>query len=546
MYGHIRPTPFWPLLRRPILRRADSHPRRSVPVVLLGMALLAAVASGCMEPLPDRPGPADALLITGARIADGTGAPLRLADVRVVDGRIEAVGGAGELDPREGEWVVDGRGRVLAPGFIDTHSHHDRGLAADPSALEAVSQGITTIVAGQDGGSPLPLGDFFSELEGNPVALNVAAYAGHNAIRREVMGEDYHRPATGDEMEAMRLLLAREMAAGALGLSTGLEYDPGIYSETKEVLLLAREAARHGGRYISHMRSEDRHFWEALEEFIAIGREAELPVQISHMKLAMRSLWGRADEALARLDEARAEGIQVTADVYPYEYWQSSMTVLLPERDFTDRAAFQFALDELVPPDGFLVSAFGPDPSYVGLRLDSIAHLRDTDPVTAYMELVAEAEAWEGEGRAEGMIGTSMATEDIDALLRWPHTNISSDGGLRDRHPRGAGSYPRVLGRYVRERGVLDLAEAIHKMTGLAAANVGILDRGLIRPGMAADLVLFDPEAVLDRATPEDPSALSVGIEAVWVNGELVWEGTSPSGARPGRVLRSGQALPSG
>jgi len=360
------------------------------------------------------------------------------------------------------------------------------------------------------------------------------------------MGEDYRRPATEDEMEAMRLLLAREMASGALGLSTGLEYDPGIYSEIDEVLLLAREAARHGGRYISHMRSEDRYFWEALEEFIAIGREAELPVQISHMKLAMRSLWGRADEALARLDEARAEGIQVTADVYPYEYWQSSMTVLLPERDFTDRAAFQFALDELVPPDGFLVSAFGPDPSYVGLRLDSIARLRDTDPVTAYMELVAEAQVWEGEGRAEGMIGTSMATDDIDALLRWPHTNISSDGGLRDRHPRGAGSYPRVLGRYVRERGVLDLAEAIHKMTGLAAANVGILDRGLIRPGMAADLVLFDPETVLDRATPEDPLALSVGIEAVWVNGELVWEGTSPSGARPGRVLRSGQALPSG
>jgi len=479
-------------------------------------------------------------LVTGATVADGSGGPLRVADVRFSAEGILQIAEAGTLEPGRGETQVDGTGLVLAPGFIDNHSHHDGGLANDPFGLEAVSQGITTIVAGQDGGSASPLAGFFGELRERPVAMNVASYSGHNTIRSQVMGDDFRRVATPDEVERMRVLLEADMQAGALGLSSGLEYDPGIYSETDEVVTLATEASRYGGRYISHMRSEDRAFWDALDELITIGREARIPVQVSHMKLAMKSLWGRADEAIARMEEARAEGIAISADVYPYEYWGSTMTVLLPERDFTDRSAFEFALRELVPPEGFLIASFGPDPSYVGLRLDSIARLRGVDPVTAYMELVAESQAHAEEtgGRGESMIGTSMATEDIITLLQWSETSVSTDGALAGRHPRGAGTYPKVLGRYVREGGELSLRQAILKMTYKAALNVGISGRGLVREGMAADLVLFDAETVLDRATPEDPTALSQGIQQVWVNGQLVYtEEGGVTGATPGQVI---------
>jgi N-acyl-D-amino-acid deacylase len=423
---------------------------------------------------------------------------------------------------------------VLAPGFIDTHSHHDGRLTSMGDALAAVSQGITTIIAGQDGGSPLPLADFYAELEATPVAVNVAAYAGHNALRSAVMGEDFRREATSEEVDAMRALLRRELDAGALGLSTGLEYDPGIYSATTEVVALAREAAALGGRYISHMRSEDRAFFEALEELLHIGRETGIPVQVSHMKLAMKSLWGRADEALALLDEARAEGIRVTADVYPYEFWQSTMTVLFPDRDFTREAA-TFALEELAPPEGMIIGAFEPDPSYVGMTLAEIAEQRGKDAVTVYLELIAEADAIDGR---ESIIARSMITDDIATLLSWPFTNVSSDGSLAGRHPRGFGAFTRVLAQHVRDRGDFSLETAIHKMTSLAAENTGLAGRGTITEGAFADLVLFDPATVSDRATREEPNLPSVGIVGVWVNGERVYTDAGTTGKRPGRVLR--------
>ena len=498
-----------------------------VPTAIALLAILGTV--GCEPALPGT------LLIRGATLVDGTGTPRRLADVRVDGDLIREVG---SLTPMDGEPVVEANGLVLAPGFIDTHSHHGGGLPEEPGALAVVSQGVTTIIVGQDGGSRHPLTELFEALEAAPAAVNVASYAGHNTLRRRVMGEDFRREATEAEIEAMRELLAVDMNAGALGLSTGLEYDPGIYSAPEEVLRLAREAARHGGRYISHMRSEDRAFWDALDELLTIGREAEIPVQISHMKLAARSLWGRADEVLALLDRARAEGVDVTADVYPYEYWQSTMTVLLPERDFSDRAAFQFALDELVPPEGFLIARFGPNPEYVGMTLAEVASERGQDPVTTYMELVAEARGAERGRGGESMIGTSMTTEDIETLLAWPHTNVSSDGSLRGRHPRGFGSFPRVLAGTVRGRRKLMLEEAIHRMSGLAATHMGLEDRGVIRPGARADLVLLDPERVQDRATPEDPQAVSIGIERVWVNGVEVYRDGEVTGEHPGVVLR--------
>ncbi len=475
-------------------------------------------------------------LIRGALLIDGTGTAARPADVRIEGGRIRDIGSLrAEADDR----VVDAAGLILAPGFIDTHSHHDRRLLELLDATAAVSQGITTIVAGQDGGSNFPLSDFFDALEATPASVNVASYVGHGRVRRAVLGDDYRRPATEDEVAEMVELVRRELDAGALGLSTGLEYDPGIYSETEELIALAREVAAHGGRYISHMRSEDRAVFEAVDELIRIGRETGIPVQISHMKLAMKSLWGQAERLIAVLDEARASGVDVTADVYPYEYWQSTMTVLFPEREYTREAA-AFALDELAPPEGMLIGRFDPQPEYVGLTLAEIADERGTDPVTTYLDLIAESQALQREtGRGgESIIATSMATEDVVALTAWAHSNVSSDGGLAGRHPRGFGSFTRVLGRFVRERQAMTLEEAVHKMTGLAAEHMGLRDRGLVEVGAVADLVLFDPESVLDRATPEEPQLTSTGVERVWVGGEEVFVDGAPTRAHPGVVIR--------
>lgn len=501
--------------------------------------LFAAIAlSGCaQEEAPSCFNAAPGFLITNVQVIDGSGSPAVAASVRITDGLISAVG---SLDACEGEYVVDGGGQTLAPGFIDTHSHADSLIFEHPDALSAVSQGITTVIVGQDGGSIYPLADFNSQLKENPPTLNVASYVGHNTIREEVLGEDYKRVATDEEIAVMAEMLASELESGALGLSSGLEYEPGIYSETSEVIALAQVAADAGGRYISHIRSEDRWFEDSIDEIIAIGRETGMPVQISHFKLAMTRLWGHADETLAKLDAARADGVNITADIYPYEYWQSTMMVLLPERDFTDRAAIEEVLEQIAPAEGIWMTRYEPNPEYVGKRLTEIADLLEVDAVDAFTHLAQAAERWEEENgrRAEAIIATSMKESDINALMAWPETNICTDGGLTDLHPRGAGSFPRVLGRYAREQKIMSMETAIHKMTGLTADHMGFTDRGLIREGMIADLVLFDPDTVIDRATPEHPDALSEGIDSVWVGGELVYQDGAATTARPGKVIR--------
>ena len=466
-------------------------------------------------------------LIVNADVLDGTGAPASRVSVRIEGDRIVEIG---ELSPRPSDDVIDGRGRTLAPGFIDTHSHHDRGL---PESVAPLNQGITTIVVGQDGGSALPLADLFARLEKSPVGVNVASYAGHGTIRRQVMGSDFRRTATAAEVAKMEDLLRAEMASGALGLSTGLEYDPGIYSDPSEVIALAKVAAAAGGRYISHIRSEDRHFWKAVDELIEIGREVKIPVQISHIKLAMRSLWGQTPRLIKTLDAARAAGVNVTADIYPYTYWQSGMTVLFPERNFQDRKEAEFALREITSPEGLLVTRFRPNPAQEGKSLAEIAKIRGVDPAQAMMDMIKEA----GEGDVS-VVAVSMDERDIAELMRWPFANICSDGASGGGHPRGFGAFPRVLGRYVREHGVLPLPEAIRKMTSLSAANMGLRERGAIKPGYYADLVLFDAKTVVDRSTTSDPRALSTGIERVWVNGEVVFEKGSVTGKTAGRVIR--------
>ena len=485
------------------------------------------------------------VVIQGASLVDGTGAPGRKADVRITDGRITAVG---TLTVSSDEKTIDAHGLTLAPGFIDTHSHHDRGVFENRGALAAVSQGITTIVVGQDGGfadvdADPSLANFFARLAAQPVAVNVASYAGHGLIRRKVMREDYKRAATGAEIERMRELLGQEMAAGALGLSTGLEYDPGIYSTREEVLELAKVAAGAGGRYISHIRSEDREFWQALDELLNIGRVARIPVQVSHMKLGMRGLWGQGERLLATLDRARQDGVEASADVYPYTMWWSSLTTLYPKRNFSDRAEAEFILREVAGPDDLLISAFAPEPAYAGKTLRQIAELRKADPTTtlmALMEMIVDTQtAWPN----ESVVATGMDERDIVDLYRWPFTNVCSDGALDGGHPRGFGSFPRVLGRYVREQRMLTLEDAVRKMTSLAAANVGVVDRGVIKPGAPADLVLFDAATIDDRATIRDPHATSAGVKLVWVNGELVYEDGKTTGRFPGRVIRRSGSL---
>ena len=493
------------------------------------LVFVAIAAAATMRPVVDaRQGPST--LIVNADLVDGSGAPPRRVGVRFSGDRITAVG---ELTPAAGERVVDARGQVLAPGFIDTHSHHDRGLAEQRDALGAISQGITTIVVGQDGGSALPLAESFSKLEAAPAAVNVASYVGHGTVRRRVLGADFKRVATADEVTKMVEVVRAEMQAGALGLSTGLEYDPGIYSDPSEVIALARAVAPFGGRYISHIRSEDRDFWKALDEAINVGRQAKIPVQVSHVKLAMRSLWGQHAKLLATLNAGRKEGIQLTADIYPYTYWQSGMTVLFPNRDFANRASAEFALREVTSPEGLLVVRFSRDRSYEGKTLAEIARLRGTDAPQTMMDMIKEA----GEGDI-GIVATSMDEKDVAEIMKWPFAMICSDGTSTGGHPRGFGAFPRVLGRYVREQGVLILPDAIRKMTSASAAALGLKQRGLIAQGYYADLVLFDPARVIDRATTKDPRALSEGIERVWVNGEVVYEQNKATGRTPGKVLR--------
>ncbi len=508
---------------------------RPKPACALLVTGLAMALAGCT------PGGPAGLAITNARIVDGAGTPGFAGTVRIVEGRIAAAGA--DVAALSGDTVIDAGGLVLAPGFIDTHSHADFDLLERLDATAAVSQGITTVVVGQDGGSPHPLADFRTRLETSPATVNVASFGGHNTYRALVLGDDFRREATAEEIGGMARLLEADLAAGALGLSTGLEYDPGIYSATEEVLELAHVAAAAGGRYISHLRSEDRWFWEAVEEIIRIGAETGMPVKLTHAKLALQSHWGGAPRLLGRLDEARAEGVDITLDVYPYPYWLSTLTVMFPERDFTDLEESRFVVSQMALPEGILIPTYAPEPAYAGRTLASIAEERGEEPAVTLLELIQRAEAiraapdFEPGTRVETVMATSMDEDDIAAIFAWEHANLCTDGELFGAHPRGFGSFPRAIRQFVRERGILSLEEAVRRMTSLAADHMGFPDRGRIAPGMVADLVLFDPETVSDRATPEAPHELSVGIHRVLVGGETVFADGRVTAARPGVFL---------
>ena len=470
-------------------------------------------------------------VIVGASVIDGTGRRPFRANVRIEGDRIKRVG---LFTPRSGEEIINARGFILAPGFIDIHNHSEQGLDSDTAATTQVSQGITTLAVGPDGGSPWPVGDYLSRREQKRASVNVLAFVGHATVRYQVLGEDYNRRATEKEIRAMRELVERGMREGAFGLSTGLEYDVGRASSTEEVIELARVAARYGGIYMTHMRDEEEGMFTAVAEAIRIGREAALPVQISHIKMGNRNVWGKSREVIQVINRAKRSGLDITADCYPYTAWASTISILVPSRRHDDAAAVRTALGNVGGADKVLITNCKAHPDYEGKTLEEIARDNGSTPVAVYQQIIKDGGA--------AVVCSSMSEADVEAFYRQPWVMVSSDGGIGSRHPRGAGTFPRVLGRFVRENRWLALTEAVRKMTSMPASRLGLSDRGVIRAGMKADLVLFDPKRVIDRSTFKEPQLLSEGINQVIVNGETVWAAGQTTDARPGVVIRKNGA----
>lgn len=466
-------------------------------------------------------------LITNVKVIDGTGLPAFTGGLRVVNDRIQDLG---SLTAFVNESVTDGRGFVLAPGFIDSHSHHDRALFKNPSAIAVTSQGVTTIVVGQDGGST-PIDTIRARMKATPISVNVATYTGQAWLREQVMKDDLLRKATAEEIGSMKVILDRELDKGSLGLGTGLEYEEAFYSNRDEVIELAKVAAAKGGRYISHLRSEDMHVEESIEEIIEIGRAAKIPVQISHIKIAMRSKWGNSASIVRQLQQARLDGVNITADVYPYNMWGSTPRVLFPKKDFESLASAEFATRELFDPASSVMTNYPPNKTYEGKTVTEIGELNNETPAQALLRIIRETAE-----TGSSIVATSMSEVDISNFIDWENSNICSDGSISG-HPRGHGSFTRVLGKYVREQKLMPLETAIYKMTGLTAEHVGIKGRGVIARGNFADLVLFDPATIIDKATITNSTALSTGIEYVWVNGKLVYRNQIAQPNFPGRFI---------
>jgi N-acyl-D-amino-acid deacylase len=500
---------------------------KSVPVLLRSTGLVFLLASSVIagQYLPAlRAVPAWA--ITGAQLADGTGAALRPATIRIEGDRIVSISDA---PPAAGDRVIDAAGLVVAPGFIDLHNHSTTALERSPSAATQVAQGITSVLVGQDGSSPWPIAGYLAKRRATPAALNVAVLVGHGTLRREVMSDDFRREAAPAEVARMAAMVEQGMREGAVGLSSGLEYEIGSYASTDEVIALARAAAKHGGFYISHIRDEADRTLEAVREAITIGERAKLPVQITHIKLGTVDVWKKAPEVIGLIEAARARGVDVTADCYPYLAWHSNLKVLVPNKRWDDPASVKEALDDVGGGKNVQITRLPTRRDYEGKRLDEIARAEGISEVDLYIRIVKDEEA--------GIIGHTMIEEDMRAFYAQPWVMVASDGGIGFRHPRGAGTFPRVLGRFVREQRWLTLPEAVRKMTGLPAERLGLRDRGRLAPGMKADLVLFDPALVIDRATFEQPELPAFGVHTVFVNGAPVWAGNASTGEHPGVVL---------
>ena len=467
-----------------------------------------------------------AVVVKNALVIDGSGQKAFRADVGFKAGKIVKIG---SIIPKTDDEIIDASGKILAPGFIDIHNHSESGLLREGAAANQVSQGITTIAVGPDGGSPFPIADYFAKLEGR-IAPNVLSFIGHATVREKVLGKDYRRRATDEEIKEMTMLVEQAMKEGAFGLSSGLEYDVGFSASTEELIEFAKVAARFNGIYMTHMRDEEEGLLDAIREAIRIGREAKLPLQISHIKAGNRNVWGKSAEAVALIEAERRKGFDVTADAYPYTAWASTITVLVPSRRHEDRSEIEKGLQNVGGADKVLVTNCAAHRDYEGKTLEEIAKSQGVSPVDVYIQIVKDGGA--------GVVCNSMNEADVKTFYMQPWVMVASDGGIGSRHPRGTGTFTRVLARLVREQSWLNLEEAVRKMSSFPAKRLGLKDRGLIKKGMKADLVLFDKDRVIDRATFAEPQNLSEGIEIVWVNGQRVWENGKMTGNLPGSILR--------
>jgi len=496
------------------------------------------------------------VLITGARVIDGSGSPWYYADVGILGDTIAAVG---PLPNANATTRIDARGMVVAPGFIDIHSHARRNIFRVPTAENYLREGVTTIVEGPDGSSPVPLAPFLDRLRQTPISINFASFVGQGSIRSSVMGL-VNRKATPEEIEKMKELAAQAMRDGAFGLSTGLFYVPGNFTPTEEVIDLAKVVGRMGGIHISHMREEASHVLDSVRETIRIGEEGGLPTQITHHKMIGGPNWGKSLESLKLVEEARARGVDVTIDQYPYTASSTGISALFPQWALeggqkstverlsapSERARIKAAIGEALKidrgagdPKNVSIVNCSFDRTLAGKNLAEITQARGATPsfenaADTAIDLVSKGGC--------SAIYHAISEDDVARIMRSPYTMIASDGeipvfGEESPHPRSYGTFARVLGFYVRESHVLTLEDAVHKMSGYPAARLKLWDRGQLRPGMKADVVVFDPAKVADKSEYNRPHQYSVGVRDVIVNGKLALRADAVTTERPGRVL---------
>lgn len=540
---------------------------RSLTVPLLRSVVcwlgLLSAAAGADEPFD--------VLIRGGRVVDGTGNPWFHADVGIRGDRVTAIGRLPEATARV---VIDATGKIVAPGFIDMHSHSDLLLLEDGGAPGKVRQGVTTEILGE-GSSAGPstsgrfrrLKDYFDELDRAGVAVNVASYVGLDNVWQGVMGQSFERPTAG-QIGQMQVILDQALQDGAFGLSSALAMPPGSLATTDELVELCRTVARHGGLFSTHNRNEGTGVFDAVEEAIAVGERAGVPVDVIHLKIADQKYWGRMVEVIDLIESARRRGVNVQANVYPYTRGNNNLSSIIPPwaheggteqlirrlKDPALRPRLKHDIREGLPGWYNHFTAVGGDWSrmlvsgrggYEGLTMDRVMATRVTSPDIDALDVLFDILIEQG-----GSVPTVYehhTEDDMNLALRQPWCSIGSDGSawavegpLRrgHPHPRNFGTFPRVLGVYVRERGVLRLEDAVRKMTLLNAARLGLVDRGQLRPGAFADVTVFDPQRVIDKSTYSAPFQYSEGIEHVLVNGQVVLSAGAPTAARPGRALR--------